>query len=377
MEDVPRYEVVIAGAGPAGCAAALVLHRAGRRVCLVDDAPVDGLKVGESLPGAARRLLHQLGIAGLESLLAPADYHACVANASAWGSEQWTYQSALANPEGGGWHLNRAAFDAALRRHAEAAGVPRYTAQVAEMTRLFTTDEAGWLVQLKPTGQGEPAALHAAWVIDATGRRAYVSRRQHLEREQLDQQMAAVGWVPAGAHDADRTTRLKSVPTGWWYTARLPAGRRVICFHGLPVAVAAHLKNPAAFLAAFDATGILPHATSPAGPVEIRGMDASVARLPRAATTGLLAVGDAALSFDPLSSQGIFFALYSGIKGADTIMNVLAAPHQQTTALENYQAQVNRVFEANQRSRKHYYASEFRYLSEAYWQTRMGTLVMG
>ncbi|MDB5267916.1 MAG: FAD-binding protein [Hymenobacter sp.] len=372
MEDFPRYEVVIAGAGPAGCAAALMLHRAGRRVCLVDENPTPGPKVGESLPGAASRLLHQLGIAGLGNLLAPADYHACAANASAWGSEQWTYQSALANPEGGGWHLNRAAFDAALHRHAGAAGVPCYAAQVNELSRAATAE---WLVQLKHAG--DTKAIRTAWLIDATGRRAYVCRRQHLAREQLDTQMAAVSWVPSATHDHDRTTRIKSVPTGWWYTARLPTGRRVICFHGLPAAVAAHLKNPTAFFAAFDATGILPYAASPAEPMEIKGMDASVARLPRAATAGLLAVGDAALAFDPISSQGIFFALYSGIKGAETIIRILAAPHQETLAFENYQAQVNRVFEANQRSRKLFYTSEFRYLSEAYWQTRMGALVMG
>ena len=355
-----------------------MLHRAGLRVCLVDEAPAGGPKAGESLPGAARRLLYQLGIASLDSLLAPTEYQACAGNASAWGSEQWTYQPALANPEGGGWHLNRAAFDAALRRHAEAAGVPCYATHIDGLTRLTTAGEAGWRVLLKPTARREPAVIWAAWVIDATGRRAYLSRRQHLGREQLDNQMAAVCWVPPLAPDEDRTTRIKSVPTGWWYTARLPTGSRVICFHGLPADVAAHVKNPAGFFAAFDAAGLMPYSPCPAvtGTMKIKGMDASVARLHRVTAPGLLAVGDAALAFDPLSSQGIFFALYSGIKGAEALVSARAAPHQETTALEHYQTRINRVFEANQRSRKLFYSSEFRYPSHAYWQTQLASLLI-
>lgn len=47
------WDVLIAGAGPAGAVAARVLARAGRRVLLIDDSRPDLPKVGESLPGAA------------------------------------------------------------------------------------------------------------------------------------------------------------------------------------------------------------------------------------------------------------------------------------------------------------------------------------
>ena len=51
------FDVAVAGAGAAGSAAALALQRAGWRVCLLDTPPPPGPRVGESLPGAARRLL--------------------------------------------------------------------------------------------------------------------------------------------------------------------------------------------------------------------------------------------------------------------------------------------------------------------------------
>jgi flavin-dependent dehydrogenase len=54
------WDVLIAGAGPAGAVAARVLARAGRRVLLIDDSRPDLPKVGESLPGAARPILQNL-----------------------------------------------------------------------------------------------------------------------------------------------------------------------------------------------------------------------------------------------------------------------------------------------------------------------------
>jgi 2-polyprenyl-6-methoxyphenol hydroxylase-like FAD-dependent oxidoreductase len=55
-----EYDIVIVGAGPAGCAAALRLRQQGLRVALVDDVKQGRLKVGESLPGASIRLLQSL-----------------------------------------------------------------------------------------------------------------------------------------------------------------------------------------------------------------------------------------------------------------------------------------------------------------------------
>lgn len=366
------YDAVIAGAGPAGCAAAITLHRAGLRVCLVDDAPAATRpKVGEALPGAARRLLHQLGIAGLEDLLAPPDYTACVTNASAWGSDHWTYQDALRNPEGGGWHLNRAAFDTALRQRALAAGVPLYQARISQLTPATASPPASdYWVELRATG-GQPASvLQASWLIDATGRAAFVSRRLQGGRHKLDSQMAAVTWVAAAPDDLDRATRIKSGPAGWWYTARLPDGQRVICFHGLPATVAEYVRHPADFMAHFNAAALLPQAIAATPALQVKALDASVGHARQAATAGLLCVGDAALAFDPLSSQGIFFALYSGITAGETLAQCIASPGLRSVYLHDYQVKVNRVLATNQRARRYFYTTECRYFREAYWQVR-------
>src|SRR5262249_20763355 len=51
----------------------------------------------------------------------------------------------------------------------------------------------------------------------------------------------------------------------------------------------------------------------------LRSTDASGGRLDQVVGAGWIAVGDAALSFDPISAQGIFNALYTGMKAGQAV----------------------------------------------------------
>ncbi len=53
---------LILGAGPAGCAAATVLARAGRDVLLVDALPEPAAAIGESLLPFGTRVLDAMGV---------------------------------------------------------------------------------------------------------------------------------------------------------------------------------------------------------------------------------------------------------------------------------------------------------------------------
>ncbi len=61
--DRDSYDAIVVGAGPAGCAAALTLHRAGKHVVVVDKATFPRDKIcGDGLTALALRLLDQLGL---------------------------------------------------------------------------------------------------------------------------------------------------------------------------------------------------------------------------------------------------------------------------------------------------------------------------
>lgn len=343
----------------------MVLKQAGIAVALVDQPPEGKRKVGESLPGAVLRLLKKLGINGIADLLPPEQYKKCLANASSWGHEDWIYQSGVQNPEGGGYHINRAAFDQALLQRARAAGVAVYADKADAVVRL---PDPGFSIRLQDSAQN---LLQAQWLIDATGRKLAIGRKLGLKRQRADEQMAAVHWVNAPAQDADYATRIKSVPDGWWYTSLLPDQSRVIGFQGLPDTVSHLYKQPEAFFEQFNAAQILPYPLHPQDSLEHIATEAGLAKTDTATTSQLLCVGDAALSFDPLSSQGIFFALYSGIKAAETVIRSLADATAAPAALAAYQAAVQRVFEENRKSLAYFYRSELRY-DGAFWRGKWG-----
>ena len=56
------WDVIVAGAGPAGAVAAFALSRKGHSVLLADKISPSTCKIGEALPGAAERLLRSLDL---------------------------------------------------------------------------------------------------------------------------------------------------------------------------------------------------------------------------------------------------------------------------------------------------------------------------
>src|SRR3982074_2387478 len=111
-------DVLIIGAGPAGAVAALNLAPF-CRVIAIDRLPIPMERIGESLPGAARRLLADMGL--LEDFLQ--DGHLPrYAMRGAWGDAELVERDALRDPDGNGWTLNRARFERRLRAVACARG---------------------------------------------------------------------------------------------------------------------------------------------------------------------------------------------------------------------------------------------------------------
>jgi flavin-dependent dehydrogenase len=98
-----------------------------------------------------------------------------------------------------------------------------------------------------------------------------------------------------------------------------------------------------------------------------RGADAGTARLDCFGGPGWLSVGDAALSFDPLSSQGILNALYMGMKAGKAIANPLTG---DPSLVEEYQQHLEKIYSAYQTNRTAFYAAEGRWRDRPFWCRR-------
>lgn len=91
-------------------------------------------------------------------------------------------------------------------------------------------------------------------------------------------------------------------------------------------------------------------------------------RLVRAAGAGWLAVGDAALARDPLSSSGIDFALASAELARATLV---AAQSGDEDAIARYAAAIARDFDAYRALRAQFYGLERRWRAAPFWARRM------
>lgn len=366
-----RFEAVVAGGGPAGAVAALVLARAGRHVLLVDGGPPGAASaaftIGETLPPAARPLLHDLG---LWTAFASDAHLRCPGTDASWGSAQLHGHSHLFDPHGYGWHLDRARFDAFLREAAVAAG-----ALIRRAVVIGHRSAAGEQHLLVREPGGTVREVSCDWVVDATGRRALIGRRLALRRRQ-DRLVAAFTLLGArGADDqpGDRELRtlVEAVPEGWWYTARVPAGRVVAHLTDADLATArlrtadgfrhaaARTRHVRDRLGGYDpADSAAPHWTAAHG-----------LRLSPPAGPGWVAAGDAAIAFDPLSSQGILTALHTGGRAGRAVERCLAG---DTGALASYASFLDGIADAYHHHHAEAYAEERRWPAHPFWRRRNG-----
>ncbi|GCE00249.1 tryptophan 7-halogenase [Embleya hyalina] len=359
-----RHEVIVAGGGPAGASAAITLARAGRSVLLAD-AGSGPPAIGEALPAAAGRLLADLGVA--EHVPGPG-HLPCHATVSAWGSAHPATVSSIVDPYGSGRHLDRALFDARLREGARAAG-----AEVAEHTRVGVPTrrpDGRWAVPLRRGDRHEVAVCDR--LVDATGRRASIATgvggAHRRTRDALIALHLTLPDVPASYTDA--STLVESAPDGWWYTALVPGDRLLLAYFtdadaptlgpGRDVAFRAHLAETTHTAARVAA---VPFPRDPAP----RRAPAHSAHLDRVFGDGWIAVGDAAAAFDPLSSQGILTALYTGLTAAEALDASLSG---HPNALAVYRDRITSVLSAYHRNHHDAYTAERRWPDHPFWRRR-------
>ena len=82
---------------------------------------------------------------------------------------------------------------------------------------------------------------------------------------------------------------------------------------------------------------------------------------------GWLAAGDAALSFDPLSSQGLFNALYTGLASAEAADRALSG---DGSALSDYAARLAEIDAVYRRNLRAWYELERRWPDQEFWRRR-------
>jgi flavin-dependent dehydrogenase len=363
--DSVMYDVVILGGGPAGMATALSLlqHNAALRVAVVERAGYDQPRIGETLPPNAQGLLQQLGV--WSSFMEQAHLPAYGTSAT-WGSAALLSNEFFFSLHGPGWHLDRCAFDAMLAEAAVQRGAELY--KHTQVLDCQQQSGQNWQITAQ-TGDGVPWQLSARFVVDATGRLAWFARQQGAQPVVYDQLTGVAVLLEVDSTRVDTYALVEACELGWWYSALLPAGRlMVMCLSDADLIRQQRLKSPTVWLAQACQTRHTQERLRHARPL---GRPATYAArtqcLPQAAGANWLAVGDAASTFDPLSSKGIYKALCSGIFASYAILDWFKG---QPAGLERYADLHAREFQQYRATWASYYALEQRWPHAPFWQRR-------
>ena len=162
--------VLIIGAGPAGCVAALTLRRRGREVILLERASEPAYKIGESLLPGTLSLLDRLG------LMDRINERGFVSKPSAtfvWGMGQapWPFSFATPRPEPRIYdhaiQVYRQEFDGLLLDAARDAGVDVRMGHA--VTTIDYDHSDGVLVRARTVEGDHEVVLPGSYVVDATG----------------------------------------------------------------------------------------------------------------------------------------------------------------------------------------------------------------
>ncbi|GGX38253.1 NAD(P)/FAD-dependent oxidoreductase [Saccharospirillum salsuginis] len=369
MTDTP---IVIVGGGPAGAATALSLKRLGfnRLTVLCDqDDRIDPNAIGESLPPGARAVLRRLG---LDALLDGEAHRPCPGSWSLWGRDQPGFNDFLLDPNGRGYHLDRSRFNEQLLEALANADV-----ELMRPARLTSIAQTPLGFGLSGTRKGRPFHREFPVMVDASGAAAAAVRRLGVARNVYDDLIAVCGFVDCSdALERPDHTLLEGDTSGWWYGARLPGDRCLLSFtsdwrtvreRGIDTAVG--------FVEAYRRTRLLSRNLPCPKPEEL---DRVIKPAPVAILSGVagvveqgvwLAVGDAACSFDPISSAGITKALDQGQRAANAIDAWCRTG--QSGGLLDYQSGVFSEFSEHIKLRQQYYLAEYRHRGGDFWRRRI------
>ncbi len=326
--------MLVIGAGPAGCAAAIGCAQRGLRVALIEQQQFPRFRPGESLHPGIEPLLEQLGVA--EQLC---NHHALRFEGH-W--VQWNGPLQFIGFGGDdygpwrGFQISRAKLDAALLQQAAVLGVTVY--QPCRAQQVLLRDDR--VIGLNT----DAGLLFAPYLIDGSGGPGWLSRKRQIAvRHYSPPLVACFGYHEGSLPPDEKAPRLSADPDGWTWLAQVEQQR----LHWARLTFEKQKYSPEMIP---ERLRTLPLSAP------IRGADVTWRLCTAPAGPGYFMVGDAASLLDPASSHGVLKALMTGMQAAKTVYDCLRQPAWQGAARQQYSQWVNEWFERDSAQLRNFYS---------------------
>ena len=350
MSESYQYDVIIAGAGPAGASAAIHLARNDLKVLLLDQKTFPRPKVcGEFISPECRAHFERLGVNCRMTSSGAAEISETVFYS--------LYGNRIAVPSswfgtGNAMGLSRAEMDHNLLIRAKEVGVD--VMEDAVVRKVIKESRA--VIGLELLSGNNLRRFYGNVTIDATGRASVLTRKLEISRHPTRRRrLVAFKAHVENSRGDNRACEIYSYPGGYGGLSTIEQGLSNLCFiieadkvkeaHSDPERVVRDnlMRNPRAAHTLATA-----RTSGPWLSVALEGFG----RQKVSHTNGLLAIGDSAAFIDPFTGSGMLMALESGHLAARTIVrfrNELGANSGLSKLAANYAEDYGRQFSARLR----------------------------
>lgn len=360
-KDKQDYQVIIIGGGPAGIATSLTLTSRGVSNCIVEAQLEPIRKEGEAIPPSAKPLFQKLGIM---QLLDHPNHQVYYGNKSAWGTEVLEEKEFIKGFYGHGYLLDRLHFEKQLRQH-----LNTHAGHFLEGYKLKKVIQKDQGVSINIENNKHKRTLQANYIVDATGRKSAVCKQLGIEKRTIDTQFT-ISFKATLRKPVAHQISVEATENGWWYAAPLHNNELTLQFFTIQALIPNKNERPL-FLSkelekSIHISKIIEGASLDFSTIKI--MPTGTSRLDVPYGDYWIAVGDAAFSFDPISSYGITSALGSGFYAGHALASQLL---KEEDAMTTYRYVLENTFEVYLEKLRNHYALEHRWKEKPYWKNRL------
>src|ERR1700730_8829621 len=341
------YDVAIIGGGPAGSTAATLLAKAGRRVIVFEREKFPRFHMGESLLPFSMQAFDRLGVREkLDRTFLP-KYGGEIMSACGSRGVKFYFKDGFRSQRDRSYQVTRSEFDKLLLDHSQENGAE--VREETEVTKLVFLDDRV-KIDIQQV-DGARSTIDARYLLDCSGRQTLLgglfdlkNTYDHLQKFSVFAHYDNVDRLPG--KDATLIRMVRGLDR-WFWMIPLTERRTSIgvvmdtsTFRATKLAPEPALEK---FIAEQPLMVERMKNAVRVSPVYSAG-DYSYRNKCLAGDRWLL-VGDAAGFIDPVFSSGVFLAIMSAEKAADTLEEVLSDESKRRRLFNKYSRTVNRVMD--------------------------------
>lgn len=348
-----QTDVIILGSGISGLVLSTLLKREKVKHIVLDRIQKQKtMALAETLPPSALVLLEELNLLAVFEATAirkTYGYH------SLWGNTQLqTTDFFYSNPFKFGLKLNKQATLDVLKKEV-GDSVLSYN-QMHEIKRA----DAEICVTIRQNKAQQ--TIKGKWIVDATGRNRALLHSLNIPIKDHDDIMAFSCHLPKTDHPTlIHDVYTESFAQGWGIVSALSEQKQVMTlFTRKSNGIHQNLSQYDYWNEILADTLYLKDFLAEKPPIQIIGKKANSSAPQAFSSNNWIAIGDAAFTFDPLSSHGITNAIYTAKKA----LQLITDPAYNS---DQHQADFHEIFSAYLTSKNGMYQQEQRWPEEAFW----------